>query len=181
MMTLVSAIIAAGLYSNIGIKVLYNNIIFDFFKVPITSRAGRIMYAILVPIWWAIAYVIGAAIPDFFGLVSIISAFALLPMTYTLPALFALGYDIQRYAMRPHLGEGFDPTTGTIVRHGGTLQRWTRGFFSGGAVQVTVNSWHVLYVFGTLVTCGLGMYSSITRKFFFFFFFFSPVSYVDGN
>lgn len=67
-MTLISAIVAAGLYSNIGIKVLYNNIIYDFFHVPLASRAGKIMYAILVPVWWAVAYVIGASIPDFFGL-----------------------------------------------------------------------------------------------------------------
>lgn len=84
-------------------------------------------------------------------------------MTYTLPALFALGFDIQCKALRPDLGEGFDPTTGKVTRHGGQLRRWVRGFFSGGILQVTVNIWHVIYVLGTLSLVGLGMYSSITR------------------
>lgn len=163
MMTLISALISGGLYSNIGVKVVYNNILYDIFKVPITSRVGKVIYACLVPLWWAIAYILASAIPDFFGFVSVISASTLLPMTYTLPALFALGYDIQRNALRPDLGEGFDPSTGKAVRHGGIVRRWTRGFFSGGLLQVTMNSWHLVYALGTLAACGLGMYSSITR------------------
>ena len=74
MMTLISGLIGAGLYSNIGIKVLYNNVVYDFFHIPITSSQGKAIYAIIVPVWWAIAYVISTGIPDFTGLVSLIEA-----------------------------------------------------------------------------------------------------------
>ena len=171
MLTLIAGLIGGGLYSNIGIKVFYNNIIYGFFRVPITSPTGKVIFAIIVPIWWFIAYVIGSAIPDFVGLISVVSAFVFLPMTYTLPPLFALGFDIQRRAVRPDLGEGFDPTTGKCVRHDGSVLRWVRGFFSGGVLQVAVNCWHVVFVLGSLVTCGLGMYSGITRSYYPPFFF----------
>ena len=35
MITLIAALISAGLYGNIGIKVLYNNILVDIFSVPL--------------------------------------------------------------------------------------------------------------------------------------------------
>ncbi|KAG8426682.1 hypothetical protein J3459_007896 [Metarhizium acridum] len=85
--SLISALIAAGLYGNIGIKVLYNNVLIDIFNAPpLVTRRGRFLYAV----WWAIAFTVAAAIPDYFGFVSIISATCLLNLTYTLPPLFAL-------------------------------------------------------------------------------------------
>lgn len=160
MITLIAALIAGGLYGNIGIKVFYNNILLDFFRAPpIASPRGKIIYAILVPLWWIVAFIIAGAIPDYFGFVSVISASMLLNLTYTLPPLFALGFDIQRNAIRT--GEGFDPVTGSVTRGETTVQRWTRGFFSGGLFQICVNIWHVIYFLASLVMCGLGMYAAI--------------------
>ena len=40
---LISALIAAGLYGNIGVKVIYNNILIDFFKAPLLStKKGKV-------------------------------------------------------------------------------------------------------------------------------------------
>ena len=165
MITLVAALIAAGLYGNIGIKVLYNNILVDIFKAPLlVSRRGKIIYACIVPIWWTIAFVIAASIPDYFGFVAIISASMLLNLTYTLPPFFALGYDIQKNAMRTERGEGFNPTTGQTTRTETTVQRWTRGFMSGGPLAVAKNVWHVLYFLASLSMCGLGMYAAVVGK-----------------
>jgi hypothetical protein len=165
MITLIGALIAAGLYGNIGIKVLYNNILLDIFSVPpLTTKTGKIIYASIVPIWWIIAFIIAAAIPDYFGFVSVISASMLLNLTYTLPPFFALGYDIQRHAIRTELGEGFDPTTGHVIRNETTVRRWVRGFLSGGLFQVAINVWHVIYFFASLSMCGLGMYAAIVGK-----------------
>ena len=162
MITLIAALIAGGLYGNIGIKVFYNNILMELFKAPpLFTRQGKIFYAAIVPVWWIIAFIIAAAIPDYFGFVSVMSASTLLNLTYTLPPLFALGYDIQRNAIRESEGEGFDPTTGNVVRHGSTTQRWIHGFLSGGPVQVVQNVWHVLYFLASLSMCGLGMYAAI--------------------
>ena len=165
MISLIAALIAAGLYGNIGIKVLYNNVLVDIFNVPplVTTR-GKIIYAAIVPVWWIIAFIIAAAIPDYFGFVSIISASMLLNLTYTMPPFFALGFDIQRNAIRYDQGEGFDPTTGQVKRTETTLQRWVRGFFSGGPFQVAINIWHVLYFFASLSMCGLGMYAAVQGK-----------------
>lgn len=162
MITLISALIAAGLYGNIGIKVLYNNLLMDLFNAPpLVTRNGKIFYAAIVPIWWIIAFVIAAAIPDYFGFVSVISASTLLNLTYTLPPLFALGYDVKKNALREDQGEGFDPTTGRVTRHGTATQRWMRGFLSGGPIRVAQNAWHVIYFFAALSVCGLGMYAAI--------------------
>ena len=160
MISIISALIAAGLYGNIGIKVFYNNILMDLFNAPpLVVRKGKIIYAIIVPIWWIIAFIIAAAIPDYFGFVSVISASCLLNLTYSLPPLFALGYDIQNRALQE--GEGFDPTTGQVTRHGSTVQRWVRGFFSGGPLRIAQNVWHVLYFLASLSMSGLGMYAAI--------------------
>ncbi|KUJ09903.1 uncharacterized protein LY89DRAFT_627230 [Mollisia scopiformis] len=162
MISLIAALIAAGLYGNIGIKVMYNNILMDIFNAPpLVTRRGKIFYASIVPIWWSIAFVIAAAIPDYFGFVSIISASCLLNLTYTLPPFFALGYDCQRNAIRLENGEGFDPVTGQTFRNETTVQRYMRGFMSGGPKQVAINVWHVIYFLASLSMCGLGMYAAV--------------------
>ena len=134
----------------------------DIFDAPpLITRRGKIFYAAIVPIWWIIAFIIAAAIPDYFGFVSIISASMLLNLTYTLPPLFAIGYDLKENALRESEGEGFDPITGQLTRNGTTVQRLMRGFLSGGPLQVAKNVWHTLYFLASLSMCGLGMYAAI--------------------
>ena len=165
--TLIGALIAAGLYGNIGIKVFYNNILLDLVNAPpLITKRGKLIYAALVPIWWIIAFIIAAAIPDFFGFVSVISASMLLNLTYTLPPFFALGFDIQKHAVRTENGEGFDPVTGQVIRNETTVQRWIRGFMSGGPFQVAINIWHVIYFLCSLTMCGLGMYAAVQGTFY---------------
>jgi len=162
MISLIAALIAAGLYGNIGIKVLYNNVLIDIFNAPpLVSTQGKIFYAMCVPVWWALAFVIAAAIPDYFGFVSVMSASMLLNLCYTLPPFFALGFDIQKNAIRSGEGEGFDPVTGQVIRKETTMQRWSRGFFSGGPFQVAINVWHIIYFLASLSMCGLGMYAAV--------------------
>ncbi|KAH8690322.1 transmembrane amino acid transporter protein-domain-containing protein [Talaromyces proteolyticus] len=162
MISLISALIAAGLYGNIGVKVIYNNVFMDLFRAPpLTSRRGKIIYACLVPIFWIIAFIIAAAIPDYFGFVSVMSASMLLNLTYTLPPLFALGFDIQKNSLRSQDGNGFDPMNGQAIQQGSAVQRWARGLISGGAFQVTINIWHILYLLASLAMSGLGMYAAI--------------------
>ncbi|KAJ5930837.1 hypothetical protein N7466_006330 [Penicillium verhagenii] len=172
MVTLIAALIAGGLYGNIGIKVVYNNILVDIFSVPpMESRRGKIIYAMLVPLWWIIAFIIGAAIPDYFGFVSVMSASMLLNLSYTLPPMFALGFDIQKNSALLDQGDGFDPVTGRVKRTGTATQRWIRGFFAGGLFQVCINIWHVIYFLASLSMCGLGMWAAVIGKFLKLFFF----------
>lgn len=49
MVSLIAALIAAGLSGNIGIKVVYNNVFIDTLNAPpLTTRRGKIIYASLV-------------------------------------------------------------------------------------------------------------------------------------
>lgn len=162
MVSLCASLISGGLYGNIGIKVFYNNILLDLLGAPpLTTKRGKVFYACIVPMWWIIAFIIAAAIPDFFGLNSVISASMLLNLTYTIPPFFALAFDVQRNAIRPDQGEGFDPATGQVRRNGSTIQRYIRGFFTGGTLQVAVNTWHVVYFLASLSMCGLGMWAAV--------------------
>lgn len=165
MVSLLSALICAGLYGNIGVKIVYNNVLMDIFGMPpLNTRVGKIVYASLVPIWWTIAFIIAAAVPDYFGFVSIISASMLLNLTFTIPPLFALAFDIQKNAIRPEIGEGFNPTTGEVIRTESTTARWVRGFFSGGTFQVATNVWHIVFCLASLSMCGLGMWAAIVGE-----------------
>lgn len=156
MLAVISALIAATLYGNIGIKVLYDNVLVEFFNAPsLLTKRGKWIWAGIVPIYWTIAFIIAAAVPDFFGLVSITAAICFVQFTYTFPPLLAFGYLVQRNAMQ--LGEGYDPVTGVVTRHDRGVKRWVRGFF---AKAWYVNAWNVLYTLGALSVSGLGAYAA---------------------
>ena len=162
MITLLAALIAAALYGNIGIKVFYNNVLMELFNAPpMITKRGKYLYATIVPVWWIIAFVIAASIPDYFGFVSVIAASTLMNLTYSIPPLIALGFDLQRNAIKFEQGEGFDPSTGAVKREGSTWARYRRGFLAGGPVRVAQNSWHVIYFLASLAMSGLGMYAAV--------------------
>jgi hypothetical protein len=160
MLGVISGIIAAGLYGNIGIKVLYNNILMDLFSAPpLTTKKGKILWAVIVPIYWSIAFIVAASVPDFFGLVSVVAAFCIVQFCYSFPPILALGYYIQQSAMRAD--EGYDPATGASVRHDHGIKRWARGFVSGPWWIRCMNVWNVVYLLGALSVAGLGAYAAI--------------------
>lgn len=157
MIAILSSLIAAGLYGNIGIKVLYNNIFVEFFRSPpLTTKRGKIMWAAIVPVYWSIAFVVAASIPNFFGLTSIVAAVCILQFTYTFPPFLHLAYSIKKGAMQE--GEGFDPATGQTTRHDSGIKRIVRGFMKH---QWYLNAWNIIYLLGALATAGLGSYSAI--------------------
>jgi hypothetical protein len=158
MLAVLSGLIAAGLYGNIGIKVLYNNVIIDLFNAPsLTTRTGKIIWIVLVPIWWSIAYIIAAAIPDYFGFVSIVSAICVVQFSYSFPPILAIGYDMQIAAMKQE--ESFDPATGRATRSDRGVKRWIKAFGSG---RWYINIWHLIFAGGSLAVAGLGAYAAIS-------------------
>lgn len=157
MIAVISALIAAGLYGNIGIKVLYNSILVEFFRAPaLTTRNGKILWAVIVPIYWSIAFIVAASIPNFTGLTSIVAAVCILQFTYTFPPFLHIGYAIKKGAMLA--GDGFDPTTGQVTRQDTGFKRILRGFLKH---QWWLNLWNIVYLGGALATAGLGAYSAI--------------------
>ncbi|KAL2424198.1 hypothetical protein ABEF95_004082 [Exophiala dermatitidis] len=157
MMAVLSGLIAAGLYGNIGIKVLYNQVFQEIFRAPpLTTKRGKYLFASIVPIYWSVAFVIAAAIPDYFGFVSVIASFCVVQFSYTFPPILHLAYAMQKNSMAE--GDGFNETTGQTVRSSHGFKRLVRGFF---ARRWYVNVWHVIHAGGALATAGLGAYAAI--------------------
>ncbi|KAJ7339932.1 putative amino acid transporter [Mycena albidolilacea] len=154
---MMSAVIAAALYGNIGIKVIYNNVFVEVFRAPgLNTTAGKWAWACLIPLYWAIAFVLAAGIPNFAGLTSVVAAFCILHFTYTFPPMLSVMFWMKRHALQE--GEGYDPTTGQTVRHDSGFKRMVRGFM---ARRWWVNVANIIYMLGALALGGLGAYSSI--------------------
>jgi hypothetical protein len=154
-MNLVTGLIAAALYGNIGIKVAYVEVFQELFKAPpLTSKKGKLLWVALVPAYWVIAWVVCAAIPQFSYISGLVGAVCILQFTYTFPAILAFGFQIQKDAMTPE--ESFDPVTKTYNRIDTGMKRWVRGFM----VKWHLNSFNFIYFLGALCTAALGIYSS---------------------
>ena len=123
---------------------------------PLTTKPGKIMWVGLIPIYWSIAFIIAAGIPDFIGLTSVVAAFCILHFTYTFPPILAVAYMCQKNAMRAD--EGFDPATGEVRRSDSGFKRIMRGFM---ADRWWMNVWNVFYCLGALALAGLGAYAAI--------------------
>jgi len=152
----ISSLIAAALYGNIGIKVLYQNILKEVFGFPdLNEKAGKLIWMGMVPIYWSIAFLIASSVPNFSALSALVAAICILQFTYTFPPILMLGAMIRRDAMQE--GEGYDPKTGNTVRHDGGFKRFVRGYLKNWHL----NTWNFLFFLGSLVTAGLGCYSAI--------------------
>ncbi|OAP65406.1 hypothetical protein AYL99_01378 [Fonsecaea erecta] len=157
MLVVVSGLIAAGLYGNIGIKVLYNQVLQELFHAPpLTSKPGKYLFSAIVPVYWSVAFIVAAAIPDYFGFVSVIAAFCIVQFSYSFPPIIHLAYTMQRNSMRP--GEGFNEHTGQTTRSDHGIKRLIKGFF---ADRWYINVWHIIHAGGALATAGLGAYAAI--------------------
>jgi len=109
----------------------------------------------MVPTYWALAFIIAAAIPNFGDFSSLVGAFCIGNFTYAFPALLKIGFEIKKGAMLPE--EHFDEVTKKYTRLDGGMKRWIRGYKK----TWFITSWNILYLAGALVVCGMGMYSAI--------------------
>ncbi|PQE28339.1 transmembrane amino acid transporter protein [Rutstroemia sp. NJR-2017a BBW] len=155
-LAIIGGLIAAALYGNIGIKVIYNNVLMELFHFPpLTSKRGKIMWVFVVPVYWAIAYIIATAVPNIGDISSLVGAFCIGNFTYTFPALLKLGFDIKKNAMLPE--EHFDVATKKYTRVDSGMKRWWRGYRK----SFVMSSFNIIYFLGSLVVCGLGCYAAI--------------------
>ena len=153
---LITGIIAACLYGNIGIKVLYNNVGRDLLKFPILeSKTGKWIWVAFVPVYWILAFIIGAAIPQVALFSAFVAAFCILQFTYTFPPILMVGFKTQRDAMLPE--EGLDPATGRVNRVDSGMKRWWRGYKK----ELIWNVWDTIFFLGSCVTAVLGIYAAI--------------------
>lgn len=153
---LVSALIAALLYGNVGIKVVYNNVLIELLKFPsLGTRAGKLVWVVLVPVYWGLAFVIASAIPQITNLSGFIAAACILQFSYTFPPFLYIGFLIQKGAIQQ--GEGFDPATGQTLRRDRGMTRYIRGFKH----HLLLNCFLAFFFLGSAATAVLGIYSAI--------------------
>ncbi|KAI9284903.1 transmembrane amino acid transporter protein-domain-containing protein [Umbelopsis sp. AD052] len=159
-LSLVSALIAAGLYGNVGLKIVYQTIILDLLNGPrMASLAGRITWTFLVLGYWAFAFVIASAIPQFSNISSLVAAVCILQFTYTFPPLLMLGYEVQRDAIATD--EYIDEQTGQPGQLQDTWSSWSR-WKRGLTRRWYVKLFNFLFFLAALATACLGMYTSGT-------------------
>jgi hypothetical protein len=153
----ISGLIAALLYGNIGIKVFYSAVLRDIFKMPpLDQKVGKWLWVALVPIYWAGAFIIAAAVPQIANLTSFVGAACIMQFSYTFPPILMVGYNVQKDAMLPE--ETFDPRTGVANRVDTGMTRWIRGYKK----KFFLNTFDTLYFLAALSTAGLGLYASGT-------------------
>lgn len=62
---LLTGVIAAVLYGNIGIKVFYNNVGRDLLRFPrLETKVGKWLWVVIVPSYWMLAFVVSASVPQ---------------------------------------------------------------------------------------------------------------------
>ena len=155
-LNLLASLIAAALYGNIGIKVIYQNVIMELLKAPpLTEKKGKLIWVGMVPAYWLIAFVIAAAVPQFSNISALVAAVCILQFTYTFPPLLMLGFEIQQHALQA--GEGFDPITGRVTRYDSGMKRWARGMKR----QWYIKLWNLGFCLGAAVCAVLGAYSAV--------------------
>lgn len=153
---LVSTLIAALLYGNIGIKVIYCNVFMDLFGFPsLAKKSGKLLWVAFVPIYWGLAFVVAAAIPSVSNLSGLIAALCILQFSYTFPPFLMLFHCAQRDAIQE--GEGFEVSTGRTIRHDQGVSRWMRGLRKNTAL----NAFNLFFFLGSLATAVLGIYSAV--------------------
>ncbi|CAI7577243.1 unnamed protein product [Penicillium discolor] len=153
----ITGVIAALLYGNIGIKVFYSSVLRDVFRFPeLNSRTGKWLWVGLVPVYWTLAWIIGAAIPQISNLTSFVGAACILQFSYTFPPLLLVGFNVQNDAILPE--EEFNSATGQVQRVDNGIKRLIRGYKK----KFIWNTFDLIYSLAALSAAGLGIWASVT-------------------
>jgi hypothetical protein len=158
--SLTAGLIAGALYGNIGVKVIYNNILVELFGFPkLTVTWGKYYFAICVPVYWSIAFVIGSAIPLFSLLSALVAAVCIFQFTYTFPPFMILGYCMQVDASKGDREFVIHDPHAHRVDTWRNLSRWQRAFFNKNWF---FHVWNFLLTLACLSCAILSAYAAIS-------------------
>lgn len=147
-LNLLSALIAAGLYGNVGMKIIYQSVMIDMFDgPPLQSKSGKTIWIFLCLLYWAISFLVASSIPQFSNISGLVAALCVLQFTYTFPPMFMLGYQLQVDADHQN--------TNNYSFWG----KYLRAFF----ISWRSNSFNLILFVASCFTAGLGVYSSISQ------------------
>lgn len=154
---LITGLIAAVLYGNVGMKVAYVEVFEKLMGFPpLYTTAGKFWWAGLIPLYWVVGFIVAAAIPQFSYISGLVGAIFILSFTYTFPAWLALGYFPLKDAMDPDQ-ERYDPATKQYNYIDTGMKRFMRGYMK----RPIFNTWNLIYLLGGLATTGLGAFSAV--------------------
>lgn len=144
------------MYFNIGMKTVYIEVFQAAFGFPsIMTKRGRFMWYALGPIYWVVAFIVAASVPNLAGVSGLVGALLILNFTYTFPGILYVGFNSQIGAQLP--GEGFDPATRITTRLDNGWRRWVRGYFKYWHINIA----STLYFMGGLALSGMGSWAAI--------------------
>jgi len=156
-LNMIGGVVYAIMCGNIALKVIYQNLILEFGGPQLTSKRGKFIWVLLVPSYWAIAYIVASAVPQLSYIAGLVAAVCILQFSYTFPPLLYFGLKVQEHAVHP--SETFDPVTNTVQRVDTwrNWSRWKRGLGRQWWLKVIC----VVFFTGSAATAVMGMYASI--------------------
>ena len=94
---LFTGLVAAVLYSNVGMKVIYITVSQELLNAPpLTTRNGTIAWCMFATAFWWLAFMLAESIPQFSAFTSIVSALCIMQFTYVLPPFFQLLHELHQ-------------------------------------------------------------------------------------
>ncbi|KAL9094302.1 MAG: hypothetical protein Q9165_003442 [Trypethelium subeluteriae] len=157
--SLISTIIAGGLYGNIGLKIFYVNVIERFLKgPPLLTLRGRLCWSVTVAVFWWVGFVIGAAIPQVQTLSGMVGAVTNMQFTYAFPTGFTFLYLVQLDAASAD--EPYRPSSAKRRDSWSSWNRWKRGLLGETPKPsfLQIFKWaNFLLSITSLATAGLGI------------------------
>ncbi|KAM3453170.1 hypothetical protein MY3296_003933 [Beauveria thailandica] len=155
-LNLLTGLIAAVLYFHVGMKTVYIEVFQEIFKFPpIATKRGKWMWYALGPLYWIIAFLIAAAVPNLNGIVGFVGGLFAVNFSYSFPGIAYLGWSVLCAAELP--GEGFNPETGENVVHDSGVKRWSRGFIKKWYIHIPC----AIYALAGLATSGMGTWAAV--------------------
>lgn len=151
-------IVGTCLYTNIGLKVAYIEVLLPLGAPPLSTKQGKLWWAASIPIVWAIGFVIAPAVPQLASVAAFGGALFGISFQFIFPALAALVFFIRKDAVVAD-AEIFDETSRiyTYVDHG-----WKR-FVRGAKKRPLFHLLNLTFLVLALVACVLGCWASIEQ------------------
>jgi hypothetical protein len=128
-----------------------------FHAPPLTVKAGKYIFAVSVIVYWALAFVIGSATPQFSNISSLVAAVCTFQFIYTFPPFMILGYIMQVDAMSQDRPYDANNPRASRIDSWRKISRWARGYKR----RVLFNTWNVVVTLACLATAVLATYAAV--------------------
>jgi hypothetical protein len=156
-----TGLVAAVLYGNIAQKELYYIVVRTWFKGPaLMSKQGYPWWLLGNFVVWALAFVIGAGIPQVQTVSGVIAAISILQFSYSLPFLLKFTFDVQVDAMKGDAPYYVGGKVGSLQHRADSWSqwsRWRRGLLTGNVASKAF--FFIIGLASVSMSC-LGIYGS---------------------